>query len=49
MELRNRSIFTGELGPVHFKFSDVKKCMSYLERKQTKNTITSVLRLKKVQ
>ena len=28
-EFRDRSIFTGELGPVHFKFSVRKKFMSY--------------------
>ena len=44
---RDRSIFTGELEPVHFKFSVWKKSMSYIDRKQIQNTILSVLRLKK--
>ena len=32
--LRDRSIFTGELGPAHFKFSVRKKSMSYLKKQQ---------------
>ena len=36
MTVRDRSIFIGGLGPVHFKFSIEKKCMSYLTKTQKK-------------
>ena len=49
IKVRDRSIFIGDLGLVHFKFSVWKKSMSYFKRKQTKITILSLLKLKKVQ
>ena len=45
--VRDRSIFNGGLGPVHFKFSVWKKSKSYLKRNQTKNTSSSMIILAK--